>query len=157
QLTRRFFGWVSYTLSQSERRDATTGRFRLFNLDQPHNFIGVASYKLPKDFILGTRVRYSSGTLDTPVAGAVYDANANAYISLPGEPFSRRLPAFFALDIRLDKRFVYQDWVLTLYADVQNVTNRRNVEGVTYNFDFTEQAYVRGLPILPAIGVRGDF
>ncbi len=156
-LTRRFFGWISYGLSRSERLDPTTGRRVRFNLDQPHNFIGVASYKLPANFILGTRVRYSSGTLDTPIVGAIYDANANSYVGLPGTLYSRRLPNFFAMDLRLDKRFVFRSWILTLYADVQNVTNRRNVEASSYNFNFTQRAYIRGLPILPSLGVRGDF
>ena len=44
--------------------------------------------------------------------------------------------------------------MLNLYIDVQNVTNRRNAEGVTYNEDFTVKTFTRGLPMFPSIGVE---
>jgi TonB family protein len=157
QLTRNFFGWIAYSLSRTERLDSRTGKMRKGALDQPHNLVAVASYKLPHDFIAGVRLRYSSGPLDTPIAGSIYDANANYYFPLAGELFSRRLPAFFQADVRVDKRFVYDDWMLALYVDVQNVTNRQNVEGTLNNFDYTQERFLYGLPIIPAIGVRGEF
>lgn len=157
-LTRRFFGWISYSLSRTEREyQQNGGRIGLNGLDQPHNLIVVASYKLPKDFIVGTRIRYASGPLNTPIVGSIYDANGNYYFPLQGQAFSRRLPAFFQMDVRVDKRWVYERWMLSVYADVQNVTNRQNVEGVTYNYDYTQQQYFYGLPIIPAIGVRAEY
>jgi hypothetical protein len=125
--------------------------------DQPHNLIVVASYKLPFDFIVGAKLRYTSGRLRTPVVGAIYDVNGNYYFPLQGEQFSQRLPDFFQLDVRIDKRFVFQDWMLALYLDVQNATNRQNVEAVLNAYDYSAQAYVTGLPILPVLGVRGEF
>jgi TonB family protein len=156
-LTKNFFGWVAYSLSRTERdfRGGTVwapGQF-----DQPHNLIVVASYKLPFDFIVGAKLRYTSGPLRTPVVGAIYDVNGNYYFPLQGEQFSQRLPDFFQLDVRIDKRFVFQDWMLALYLDVQNATNRQNVEAVLNAYDYSAQAYVTGLPILPVLGVRGEF
>lgn len=157
QLTKNFFGWIAYSLSRAERRYPGKTSLGLHPLDQPHNLIAVGSYKLPYDFILGVRLRYASGSLNTPYVGAIYDANGNYFYPLFGELFSRRLPAFFQADVRLDKRFVFERWMLSVYADVQNVSNRQNVEGVLYNFDYTEERFLYGLPILPAIGVRGEF
>lgn len=157
QLTRNFFGWISYSLSKSERKYPGSTQYRLHPFDQPHNLIAVGSYKLPYDFIVGLRARYTSGPLNTPYVGAIYDANGNYYFPLFGEYFSRRLPAFFQLDVRVDKRFVYEKWILSLYADVQNVTNRQNAETLVYNFDYTQEKYLNGLPIIPSLGVRGEF
>jgi hypothetical protein len=157
QLTRNFFGWLAYSLSRTDRRSARTGKYTRGSLDQPHNLVAVASYKLPHDFIAGVRLRFSSGPLDTPYVGAVYDANANYYFPLLGEPNSRRLPSFFQADVRVDKRFVYEQWMMALYVDVQNVTNRQNVEGVMNNFDYSQERYLYGLPIIPSLGVRGEF
>lgn len=157
QLTRNFFGWIAYSLSRSQRIYPGEDHWGLHPLDQPHNLIAVASYKLPYDFIAGVRIRYASGPLNTPYVGAIYDANGNYYYPLFGELFSRRLPDFFQLDVRLDKRFVFDRWMLALYADVQNATNHANVEGVTYNFDYTQERYLYGLPILPSLGIRGEF
>jgi hypothetical protein len=157
-LTRRFFGWISYSLSRTEREyQQNGGRLGLNALDQPHNLIVVASYKLPKDFIVGARIRYASGPLNTPISGAIYDANGNYYFPLQGQQYSRRLPAFFQLDVRVDKRWVYERWMLSVYADIQNVTNRQNVESVSYNYDYTQEQYFYGLPIIPALGVRAEF
>jgi TonB family protein len=157
QLTRNFFGWIAYSLSRTELRDALTGRMRRGPFDQPHNVVAVASYKLPHDFIAGVRLRYSSGPLSTPIVGSIYDANANYYFPLPGERFSRRLPDFFQADVRVDKRFVHERWMLALYLDVQNVTNRQNVEGMMNNFDYSQERHLYGLPILPSLGIRGEF
>ncbi|MFL5320820.1 MAG: TonB-dependent receptor domain-containing protein [Myxococcaceae bacterium] len=158
RLTKNFFGWVSYSLSRTERDyPQNGGKLGLNALDQPHNLVALASYKLPKDFIVGARIRYASGPLNTPIVGSIFDANGNYYFPLQGAPFSRRLPAFFQLDVRVDKRWVYEKWMLSVYADIQNVTNRQNVESVSYNYDFTQQQYFYGLPIIPDIGVRGEF
>jgi TonB family protein len=156
-LTKNFFGWVSYTLSRSERDYNNGRRIGLSPLDQPHNLVALASYKLPFDFIIGAKIRYTTGALSTPVQGALYDVNGNYYFPIFGDSWSKRLPDFFQLDVRIDKRFVFRDWMLSLYLDVQNVTNRRNVEGVLNNFDFSRSQYIYGMPILPILGVRGEW
>ena len=92
-----------------------------------------------------------------PRVGAIYDVNGNYYFPIQGEQFSQRLPDFFQLDVRIDKRFVFQDWMLALYVDVQNATNRQNVEAVLNAYDYSAQTSVTGLPILPVLGVRGEF
>jgi TonB family protein len=157
QLTKNFFGWVAYSLSRTERDFRGGTVWAPAQFDQPHNLIVVASYKLPLDFIIGARVRYTSGPLRTPVVGAIYDVNGNYYFPIPGEQYSERLPDFFQLDVRIDKRFVFQNWMLALYLDVQNVTNRLNVEAVQNAYDFSAVTFITGLPILPVLGVRGEY
>ena len=72
-------------------------------------------------------------------------------LRLEREPGSQRL------DLRLDKRWQIGDWRLSTYLDIQNVYNYQAVEGLVYNYDFSQQAYQTGLPIIPSIGVRGEF
>jgi outer membrane receptor for ferrienterochelin and colicin len=156
-LTKNFFGWISYSLSRTERdynggKTLAPGPF-----DQPHNLVVVASYKLPFDFIVGAKIRYTSGALNTPTVGAIYDANGNYYYPLFGATYSRRLPDFFQLDVRVDKRFVFERWMLALYVDCQNATNRANVEGVAANYNYTRESYITGLPIIPNVGVRVEW
>ncbi len=155
--TRYFVGWVSYTLSRYERDYYGGVAFAPGPLDQPHNLIVVGSFTLPYGFNIGLRFRYSSGPLVTPYIGALYDANGGFFVGLPGLPWSKRLPDFIQLDARIDKRFVFDSWTLVLYADVQNVTNQQNPEALYYNYDYTKSAYVTGIPILPTIGVRGEW
>ena len=156
-LTKNFFGWISYSLSRTER-DYHGGKVLAPGpFDQPHNLVIVASYKLPFDFIVGAKIRYTSGALNTPTVGAIYDANGNYYYPLFGATYSRRLPDFFQLDVRVDKRFVFERWMLALYVDVQNATNRGNVEGLANNYNYTKEAYVTGLPIIPNLGIRVEW
>jgi len=156
QLTDRFFGWIAYSLSRAEINDFRHGGFRRSSFDQPHNLIVVASYKLPWEFIIGGRLRYSSGNPTTPVVGTVVDLNGGYYNPLYGPSNSTRMPDFFQLDVRVDKRFVFKRWMLSCYLDIQNVTYRKNPEGTIENYDYTESAYI-SLPILPVLGVRAEF
>jgi hypothetical protein len=156
-LTKNFFGWIAYSLSRTERDFQGGTAFGLSQYDQPHNLVVVASYKLPLDFIVGAKIRYTSGPLDRPVTATIYDANADYYFPVQSPTYSRRLPDFFQLDLRIDKRFVFQDWMFSIYLDVQNVTYMKNVEAVTYSYDYSQQAYFTGLPILPVLGLRGEW
>jgi hypothetical protein len=70
---------------------------------------------------------------------------------------SGRMPPFHQLDVRVDKRWVYESWMLTVYADIQNTFDRHNPEGIEYNFDYTQHEYVSGLPLILLFGVRGEF
>jgi hypothetical protein len=153
---KNFFGWVSYTLSRSERKDPGTDWY-LFQYDQTHILTIVASYILPYGFQIGARFRLISGNPTTPVRTAVYDSDTGSYAKVNGTATSARLPAFNQLDIRIDKKFTFHTWTLGFYADVQNVYNAQNPEFVLYYFDYSKKTYVNGLPFLPFIGVQGEF
>ncbi len=157
KLTKNLFGWVAYSLSRYERDYYGGVAFAPGPLDQPHNLIVVASYTLPWNLTVGAKFRWSSGPLITPIVASLYDSSGNYYYPLPGLPWSQRLPDFVQFDVRVDKRFVFQSWSLVVFLDVQNVTNRANPEGLFYNSDYTQSAYVTGIPILPALGVRGEW
>ncbi|MBI5547626.1 MAG: ligand-gated channel protein, partial [Deltaproteobacteria bacterium] len=157
--TSRFFGWVSYSFSRSERRSTLweDTSYRLAQFDQPHHLIAVASYKWPLDVVTGLRFQYASGNLSTPFPSTVYDSDADMYMPVPGKFFSVRGPDFVSLDLRIDKRFVFQQWSVNVFLDVQNVTNNTNGEFVLYNFDYSRSQYVRGLPIFPTLGLKAEF
>ncbi|MBE2248935.1 MAG: TonB-dependent receptor [Myxococcus sp.] len=155
--TKFFMGWVSYSLSRFERDSYGGVQFAPGPLDQPHNLIVVGSVQLPWNLNVGARFRYASGPLITPIAAALFDAQANLYVPIPALPWSRRLPDFVQLDVRVDKKFVFENWSLVAYLDVQNATNQQNPEALFYNFDYSRSAYVYSIPILPTVGVRGEW
>jgi len=157
QMTRNFMGWVSYTFSRSTRQDHPDEAWHPFAFDQTHILTLLASYKLPRGFQVGARYRYVTGNPTTPIVGAYFDANTDRYTALNGTPFSARLPAFNQLDLRVDKLWTFDKWRFSIYLDVQNVYNADNPEAVDYNYNFTLQNPVSGLPLLPILGIRGDF
>lgn len=156
EMADHLFGWVAYTLSRSERKDDGETQYRLFDYDQTHILTVVGSYELPRNWEISSRFRYVTGNLYTPVTGAVYDADNYTYAGIRGPTNSDRVAAFHQLDFRIDKRWIYEDWMLNAYLDIQNVYSNDNAEGLSYNYDFSETEPASGLPILPVIGLRGE-
>ena len=153
----RFFGWVAYTLSRSERRDSPEADWELFDYDQTHILTALGSYELGRGWSIGARFRYISGRPYTPYLGGVVDHDAGVYAPLESsERNGARLPARHQLDLRVDKVWEFQSWKLSAYLDVQNVYNRENTEDIGYNYDFSQSQPVPGLPILPILGLRGE-
>jgi TonB family protein len=157
QLTGRFFGWLAYTLSRSERRPQPGDDWQLFGFDQTHILTLIGVVKLPKGWQVGARFRLVSGNPNTPVVGAVYDAAGDFYQPLSGATNSERIPAFHQLDLRVDKKWTWKRVALTLYIDVLNVYNRQNTEFWIYSYDFSGRRPVASLPIIPSVGTRIEF
>ena len=157
RLSNRWFGWVAYTLLQADRKDNLLAQWRPFDWDQRHILTAVASYQLPNHWEIGGRFRLVTGNPTTPIASAVWDDRGASYTPIDGKYNSARLQPFHQLDIRVDKRFVFDRWMLGLYLDVQNVYNRNNPEGIIFNYDYTRSMVQSGLPIIPSLGVRGEF
>ena len=162
ELARGVFGWLSYTFSRSIRQDDPTipsyPEWHPFPLDQRHILALVLSYRLRGDWILGTRVRAVSGNPYTPFDGSVYDADSGRYQCIPSpQRLSGRLPGFFQADARVDKRFVFSSWMMSVYLDVQNVTNRENAEFRFPSYDCSQIFAIPSIPVLPAFGLRAEW
>ncbi len=152
-----FTGWFTYTLSRSERRDSGENGYRLFDFDQTHILAVLGTYKLPRNWEIGARWRLVSGNPSTPVTGSIFNVDDGFYEPTFGEANSDRLPPFHQLDVRVDKRWIFDNWMLTAYLDIQNVYNRANAEGTSYNFDYSKKRVQQSLPLLPVLGVKGEF
>lgn len=149
-------GWVGYTYGRSLRRGdpSVYTRYLPYVFDQPHLVTALASVPLGKHWRIGGRIRFATGNPYTPVAGAYFDADEQEYQPRDGQILSQRLPAFFQLDVRVDRTWTRSWGNVKLFIDVQNATNRVNPEGVSYNFDYSQRSYTRGLPVFPSIGVE---
>ncbi len=156
-LWRGLFGWLSYTISRAERRDHTGEDWHVFQFDQTHILSVLASYQLPRGFQVGARFRYVTGN-PTTMNPWYWDANSGNYQMAPAVLYNARLDAFQQLDIRFDKTFTYRWWKFSIYLDVQNVYNHANPEAVQFASRPEDvQKPIAGLPILPVVGVQGEF
>lgn len=153
----RCFGWISYTLLRSERREAPGVPWRLFEDDQTHLLTFLVQGVWPGGWELGVRFRLASGSPADFYGGGVFDADAHTYVPARGTLHRGRLPVFHQLDIRLDKRFVFTRWMLSLYLDIQNVYSYQYSEFLQYNFDYSQRGVLKGLPIVPSLGLKGEF
>ncbi len=175
--TGRFFGWVSYTLSRASRRDSETCAgvdvpdapsnndlvgvgpcWFLFDFDQTHIFSAQAGYDLPRDFGVSAQIQYVTGNPASEFNAGVYDADSDFYSGFRiGGENADRLPPFFQSSLRFDKLFTFKRWQLETYVDLLNVVRGVNPEFTVYNYDFSEAAYVRGLPFIPNLGIEAKF
>jgi len=150
------FGWVSYTLSRSDRVDGPTRERRLFDFDQTHNFLIVGSYTLGA-WQFGGRWQYSTGNPLTPVLGGIYVSDRDVHIPVLGALNSDRIDAAHQLDFRIDRTWTFRTWKLSAYLDVTNVYLNPKTLGFSYNFNYSQREPIEELPILPALGIRGSF
>jgi outer membrane cobalamin receptor len=158
KMSENFVGSMSYTYSQSRRRDADYLPLYDFEFDQRHNLTVVAGYKFPNNWRLGVKFQYASGMPYTPVAGTAN--NGDYWYLVYDDPFSARYPNIHKLDIRVDRYFHFENWSLVAYLDLWNVYNRENVVYYAYQAgaDGTlkeETSY--DFPILPLIGLSAQF
>ena len=157
ELAKGFFGWLTYSLIRSERKDRDTSNWRLFDYDQTHVFAVLASYEISRGFQAGARFRYTTGAPRTEVTGAYFNSEDQRYEPIYGAQNAIRLPAFYSLDIRIEKSFVFRRLKFNAFADVQNITNRKNPEEIIYSANFSQRDYISGLPVLAIAGVRMEF
>jgi hypothetical protein len=152
------FGWLSYTLSRSERFLEGSEETVVFAFDQTHVLNLAVSYETG-GWTFGGRFTLATGRpvqdiLDLNGDDAVYDADEDDF-----DPDSRgrrvRLPTFHQLDVRIDRAWTWGPVVGSVFLDIINVYNAQNAEGFQYNYDFTKRDKLPGIPFLPTIGVRG--
>ncbi|MEN0068043.1 MAG: TonB-dependent receptor [Myxococcota bacterium] len=153
----RTTAWFSGTFGRSTRVNRPGGTRELFEYDQPIILTALASHQLSRGWRLGARARYSSGNPFTPVVNRFFDLASRQFVPVYGPVDSARLPAFWQLDVRVDKEWTFDRWALSFYLDLQNATNAQNVEVIGYTFDFTEENNVTQIPIVPAFGLRGSW
>ena len=105
---------------------------------------------------LGGRARVATGEPRTDVVDVFFDSRSGRYQPIRGPHNAVRLPTFFALDARLQyqRPLAHPRGMLTLFAEVQNLTNRSNAEEMVSSGVFSSRAYLTGLPLLTLLGAR---
>ncbi|MES2767439.1 MAG: TonB-dependent receptor [Bacteroidota bacterium] len=178
-----YYGWVSYSLAWAERfRDDITIPF---NFDRRHNLNIVGGWKVNSWLELNTTFSYGSGfpwtravglkprvlqvtnpetglkepRLDTDYKGVLFDVDRGGENNI----FKHRLPDYHRLDFRAT---TYADWFdldWSIYLDVVNVYNRKNVISENYRVNrdkpvpTLEMREIYMLPILPTLGFSVKF
>jgi outer membrane receptor protein involved in Fe transport len=161
---KRFFGWIAYSLSKSERWNFDLNKWALFGQDQTHNLQLIGSLRFKGLQEAGVRLRFVTGDPTTPVLGPDYfDATQRRYIPLYGSKNSGRMDPFVSLDLRYEKKLTYKLWQWSFYIDVTHVENlfgkgykSPETNNYIWNYDYTEK-YVLSDITRPAFGVKIDF
>ncbi|WP_075348845.1 TonB-dependent receptor [Algoriphagus marinus] len=128
RLFNNFYGIAALTLVRSEFTNPNTEGFVPSSWDNRFIVSLTAGKRFGKNWEIGARWRFLGGTPYTP-----YDVEESSLISnwdLRGQPIldftqinAIRLPAFHQLDLRIDKKYFFENWNLNWYVDIQNVYN----------------------------------
>lgn len=157
EISEYFYGWIAYTLSRTAvDLDENDSSFELTSFDQTHILTIVGSTNLPWGFTFGGRFRVVSGNLQGFPLGSVHDLDTTDYLGL-GNSSVERLPYFHQLDLRLDRKFVFEQFSATAYLDVLNVYNQANQEGVIADYRSREVQPIPSLPFIPVFGMSAEF
>jgi hypothetical protein len=148
--------WLSYTLGRSTREQLGQPTYPSA-YDQTHNLNIIVGRDLPRNWRIAGRFRYVTGNPITPIVGSSFDSDNDAYVPIRGPYYSERIGPFYQLDLRADKKWIMNKYILTAYLDIQNATNHKNVENVSYSYDYSTRTDVTGLPIIPSFGLKGEF
>jgi hypothetical protein len=139
--TERLHGWLSYTLS-SNQRALGGGVIGPSDWDQRHVVNLVLGYRW-RNYTFGGRAHYNTGR---PVL--VSDAAGETFV---------RLPAFYQVDLRCDRRFLFDKFSLDGYVELVNASLSRQVIGLVQQTPGMPPTQDGFRIVLPSIGVHGEF
>jgi len=142
------YGILSLTYSKSDFI-ALDGIKRSSSYDQNWIFNIAGGYRFNMFWELSMKFRYASGRPYTPFNDNGLQ-NVNQYNS-------RRLKSFHSLDVRVDKRWLINNWTLITYIDIQNIYNRRNLSGIRWDQKTKTIDETTSIGILPSIGISLEF
>jgi hypothetical protein len=146
-LARRLGGWLSYTLSRAQR--VLDNTLYLSPFDRTHVISAVVHYDLGNGYGAGVRGTYYTGRPDIPSQPGL----------LPRVGIQHRLPDYYRLDVRLDKRWQVgkREW---LSAVVEFFDATLTKEAVDYKCNFLTRlctAEYVGPIALPSVGLEGGW
>ncbi len=141
----RFFGWLAYTLSWSQRYD-DSGVLGRSDWDERHILNLVAGRRLGRSYTVGARFHLNTGRW-APVVG--------------GGGVYQELPTYYQIDLRAERRFVFDRFVMDVYVDLANVTRDPEV----LQLDSVYDSNTGGMKIwqdrinlvLPTVGLHAQF
>ncbi|HFC52909.1 MAG TPA: hypothetical protein ENJ43_00565, partial [Gammaproteobacteria bacterium] len=129
----RRMGWLSYSWGRSIRRNHLAGEEYPSSGDQTHTLTLVWKQPMPgpaRAWDWGFRLQAASGKPYTPVIGRTLESlpdGRQRWRPVVGDTNSARLPYYFSLDLRIDRKIPMNGWELGFYLELQNVTQHENV------------------------------
>jgi hypothetical protein len=137
KLTRRFFGFASYTYVVS-RFSGLDGRLIPSAWDNRHLFSFTLGYKPGRDWEIGLKYRLQGGLPYTPFDEATsrinYTSTGTGILDF-GRFNQLRLRDFQQSDLRIDKKWNLRKFAIDVFLDIQNWTAFKSPSSPQYTFD----------------------
>ena len=143
-----YYGILSLTYSEADFT-ALDSADRIGSYDQTWIFNISGGYKFNDEWEASLKFRYSTGKPYTP-----YNSDGTQNVD---DINTLRLPVNNSLDVRVDKRWFFEKWTLITYVDIQNIYNRKNVVGISWDQRTQSPEFNESIGILPSIGISVMF
>lgn len=154
KLAEDFYGLVSASYIRSNYRDANgTWRDRMF--DNRYLFSVVGGWRPSNLWEVSLRFNMAGGTPYTPLDVAE-SARQNRTIRDQSKFMAERYPDYHTLNVRVDRRFLFDRSNLVIYLSVLNAYNRENVADYHWNRVKQQPEAQLQLGLIPILGVEWE-
>lgn len=143
------YGLISASYNRT-RFNGLSGQTSIGAFDSPLVFNGLLGWRPNARWEFSGRVRAAAGLPTTPFTNT-------GRLDFTRYNDGDRLPTFFALDVRVDRRFVFRRSQLVTYLDVQNATARKNISQITWSARTRAPLANESIGLLPSIGINWEF
>lgn len=155
RLTSRVYGQANVSVSRA-RHAGLDDVLRPGAFDYPRVAHVVGGYRWSPAWELSLRASWLSGRPFTPFDTATsVDQRRGVYDLLRVN--AERAPDYLRLDLRLDRTFAVHGRPVTVFAGVQNVTNRRNFAGYSWNRRTNAEQFGEQQGVFPILGLDWKF
>ena len=154
KLAEDFYGLVSASYIRSSYRDANgTWRDRMF--DNKYLLSVVGGWRPSNVWEVSVRFNLAGGTPYTPLDLAE-SARQNRSVRDQGKFMAERYPDYHTLNVRVDRRFLFERSNLVIYLSVLNAYNRENVADYYWNRVKKQPEAQLQLGLIPVLGVEWE-
>ena len=144
-------GWAAYSYGRARQTDVERGETFPADFDQRHAVTLSGQYRLSSRTSVGATFRAGS---PLPLAG--YFASRDGALFMAEQRNRVRLPAYARIDVRGDRRFRAAGRNITLFAEVLNLLDRRNLgPGAGHVHRSGGEAVGFTTPLIPRLATAG--
>ena len=155
KFTTKWFGQANVSYSRTRHAGLDEVR-RPGAFDYPVIANLVGGRRLGRKWELGARVSYLGGRPFTPFDLELSSGQRRGIFDL-SRVNGDRAPAYFRVDLRMDRTFYVKDKPLIIFLGVQNATGRENFGGVSWDRRGNVPRFEEALGVFPLIGMDWRF
>lgn len=149
------YGMINYSLAES-KVTALAGGEKPGSFDYRHNLTIIAGYQIANDWLVGLKLRYTTGRPYTP-----FDEAASIFAGRGISDFNNfngaRFKDYNRLDLRVDKKWNLKKLSIVTYIEFQNVFNTQNVYQYFWNEYKNKEGTIYQWAFLPVGGFSVQF